>query len=212
MDNLGMSGNPFLGQNNPYLQKQIDATMGDMASNYNMLQKSQQESAMVGSGSFGNSGLQQLQQKGLYDQQQAMGNTANNMRAQDYNNQQSMYQWDQGFNKSIYDTTFNQNQQNVQTTMGLLGAMNGYGQQDIANSTNIQNTPMNYFNSFSGAANSIGSGGGSSNQSMPGNPTAGFLGGAMLGNQFGKSMGWGFNNGDSMTGAGPNAGPQQYIP
>lgn len=191
MDNLGMSGNPFLGQNNPYLQKQIDSTMGDMAQNYNLLQKPNQEAAMVGSGSFGNSGLQQLQQKSLYDQQQAMGNTANNMRMQDYGQQQNMYQFDQNFNKSIYDTTFNQNQQNLQTTMGLLGAMNGYGQQDIANSTNIQNTPMNYYNQFSSAANGIGGQGGSSSQQMPGNQTAGFLGGAMLGNQFANSMGWG---------------------
>lgn len=193
-DNLGMSGNPFLGQNNPYLQKQIDSTMGDMAQNYNMLQKPQQESAMVGSGSFGNSGLQQLQQKGLYDQQQAMGNTANNMRAQDYNNQQSMYQWDQGFNKSIYDTTFNQNQQNVQTTMGLLGAMNGYGQQDIANSTSIQNTPMQYWQQFNQGANQIGGQGGSSSAAMPGDQAMGAMSGAMLGNQFATSMGWGANN------------------
>jgi len=192
-DNLGMSGNPFLGASNPYLQQQINSTMGDLANSYNLLQKPNQESAMVGSGSFGNSGLQQLQQNAMNDQQKSMGQVAGNLRAQDYNNQQSMYQWDQGFNKSIYDTTFNQNQQNLQNVTGLLGTMNGYNQQDIQNSTNIQNTPMNYWNQFSNAASGIGNGFGTSTNTtqMPGNQTAGVLGGAMLGGQFAKSMGWG---------------------
>jgi hypothetical protein len=207
MDNLGLSGNPFLGQDNPYLQKQIDGTMGDMARNWNLLQKPNQESAMVSSGSFGNSGLEQLQQNAMLNQQQAMGQTANNMRMQDYGQQQNMYQWDQGFNKSIYDTTFNQNQQNLQTTMGLLGTMNGYNQQDIQNSTNIQNTPMQYWQQFNQGANSIGGQGGSATTPMPGNQTAGFLGGAQLGQSVydwgSKNMGWG----NSPMGQ-PNAGPQ----
>lgn len=207
---LGMSGNPFLGQDNPYLQKQIDGTMSDMARNYNLLQKPNQEAAMVSSGSFGNSGLEQLQQNAMLNQSQAMGQQANNIRAQDYNNQQQMYQWDQGFNKNIYDTTFNQNQQQLQNITGLLGTMNGYNQQDVANSTNIQNTPMQYWQQFSSGANQIGGQGGSSNQQMPGNSTAGFMGGALLGNQFANSMGWGTNNGSSMTGAGANAGPQPW--
>lgn len=206
-DNLGLSGNPFLGQNNPYLQKQIDGTMGDMARNYNLLTVPQQVSAMTKSGSFGNSGLQQMQDNSLLNQQQAMGQQANAIRAQDYNNQQNMYQWDQGFNKSIYDTTFNQNQQNLQNVTGLLGAMQGYNAGDIANSTNIQNTPMQYWQQFSNGANQIGGQGGSSNQSMPGNTMAGVMGGALLGNNIynwgSKNMGWG----NSPMGQ-PNVGPQ----
>ena len=65
------------------------------------------------------------------------------MRGQDYQNQQQMYQWDQGFNKSIYDTTFNQNQQQLNSALGLLGTGNTYSGQDAANATTIQNAPLN---------------------------------------------------------------------
>ena len=54
-------GNPFLGTNNPYLQGQIDSTLGDITRNYNLAVKPQTETAMANSGSFGNSGLMQLQ-------------------------------------------------------------------------------------------------------------------------------------------------------
>jgi hypothetical protein len=69
--------------------------------------------------------------------------------------------------------------------LSVYDRMNGYGQQDITNATNMQNTPINYFNQFNQNANAIaGQGGTSTNsQTNPGNPYIGALGGLQLGSQ-----------------------------
>ena len=191
-NNLGFGNwtgnNPFLGQDNPYLQQNIDATMGDMTRNYNMMVKPNMESSMVASGSFGNSGLQQMQQNQQQNLTDSMGKTAAGMRMQDYNNQQNMYQWDQGFNRSLFNDAYDQNMGNLNATVGLLNNMNQWNQQDISNSTNLQNTPMNYWNQFTNAASAVGNGFGTTSQTtnMPGNPMLGALGGWSLGNAFSK--------------------------
>lgn len=198
-DNLGLGNNPFLGQGNPYLQTNINNTMGDMTRGYNMMTKPNTESAMVGSGSFGNSGLQQMQQKQQSDFTDSMGKTAAGMRQNDYNNQQSMYQWDKGFNqagdqwnlgfnRSLYNDAVGQNQQNFQNYNSLLNTGAAMNQNDMTNANNVQNTALNYFNNFSGTANGMANGfGGSTNTtSMPGSPLMGALGGWQLGSQFGK--------------------------
>lgn len=192
-DNLGFGGNPFLGQN-PYLQQNIDATLGDMARNYNLAVKPNTESAMVRSGSFGNSGLQQMQGEQQRNLAQTMGNTAGAMRMQDYGQQQQMYQWDQGFNAANYNNQFNQNQTLFQNAQALMGNTNTMNQQDLSNAGNIQNTPLNYYNQFNSAANDIGGTGGSATQTATGSPLMGALGGWQLGGQIGKNMGYGGNN------------------
>ena len=194
--NLGMTqpswagGNPFLGTSNPYLQQNIDNTMGDMSKNYNMLQKPNTESAMVGSGSFGNSGLMQMQEKQMQDQYDSMGKQAGAMRMQDYGQQQNMYQWDQGYNRSLYNDSVDHNNQNLQNVMGLVQQQNQFNQQDIANGTNVQNTPLNYQQTFSNMASGIGNGfaSNSTTTQMPGNPLVGGLGGWALGSQIGSAI------------------------
>jgi len=184
------ANNPFLGSNNPYLQSNIDATMGDMTRNYNLMVKPNTESAMAQSGSFGNSGLEQMQQNQQQNLMDSMGKTAAGMRMQDYNNQQNMYQWDQGFNRSLYNDSYDQNMGNAQLARGLLNDANGWNQQDINNSSNIQNTPLQYLSNFTNIANGIGGQGASSTTQMPGNPMLGALGGWSLGSALGK----GFNS------------------
>ena len=191
-DNLGLGNssqswtgsNPFLGQANPYLQGNIDQTMGDITRNYNNSVAPSTTSSMVKSGSFGNSGLDALQGEQQRQLAQTLGNTSNNMRAADYNQQQNMYQWDQGFNRNLFNDGVNQNQQNLSNYMGLLNQGNQFNQQDITNSTNMQNAPLNYQQAFSGMANSTGGMGGtsSSNTAMPGNSMLGAMGGWGLGN------------------------------
>ena len=187
-DNLGFGGNPFLGQDNPYLQKNIDNTLGDMTRNYNMMTKPNTESAMVGSGSFGNSGLMQMQQKQQQDLTDSMGKTAAGMRSNDYQNQQNMYQWDQGFNRNLYNDAVGQNQQNFNNYTNLLGVAGNMNNTDLTNANNAQNTALNYFNNFSNSANGMANGfaGTTNTTNMPGNPMLGALGGWQLGSQFGK--------------------------
>jgi hypothetical protein len=203
--NLGFGGM------NPYTQGAVNSTMQDMATNYNLINRPQQESSMVGSGSFGNSGLQQMQQNQDKNQATAMGNVAGNMQnnaflgqqqfglqAQNqlYNQQMGNQNFDanqywtgQNFDANRYDQSFNQNQQQLQNYMGLIGQANGMNQQDISNSTNIQNTPMNYYNQFSNSANAAGGMGQTNTTQMPGNSLLGALGGWSLGSALGKSSG-----------------------
>jgi hypothetical protein len=73
--------------------------------------------------------------------------------------------------------------------MNMMNQANTYGQQDITNGQNVQNTPINYFNNFSNTANSIGNGFGTdtSSTAMPGNSLLGALGGWSLGNTVANS-------------------------
>lgn len=194
-ENLGFGGNPFLGQN-PYLQQNIDATLGDITRNYNLAVKPNTESAMVRSGSFGNSGLQQMQGEQQRNLAQTMGNTAGAMRMQDYGQQQQMYQWDQGFNAANYNNTFNQNQTLFQNAQALMGNTANMNQQDVTNSTAIQNTPLNYYNQFAGIANQFGNAGGAQSQNAQGSPLMGALGGWQLGGAIGNNLGFGGGNGN----------------
>ncbi|WP_294768630.1 hypothetical protein [uncultured Rhodoferax sp.] len=172
-----------MGTNNPYLQSQIDATLGDVTRNYNLAVKPNTETAMARSGSFGNSGLQQLQSEQERQLAQTLGNTANNMRMQDYNNQQNMYQWDQNFNRQVFNDGVSQNQQNLSNYMGLMNQANQFNQQDIANQTAMYNAPLSYQQQFSNMANAAGGLGGTSGVSQTGSssPLLGALGGWGLG-------------------------------
>lgn len=198
--NLGFGGNPYLGQNNPYLQGTIDQSLGDMTRNYNNVVQPAFNTAAVNSGSFGNEGINQANLASQKQLQESMGQQANNMRAQDYQNQQGMYQWQQGFGAQNQQTAFNQNQTNLGNAVNMLNLQNGYGQQDLANGTAIQNTPMNYYGQFANTANSIGQGYGTQTgtSSAPGSPIMGALGGyqlgTALGNQFGGSGGGSIGN------------------
>lgn len=199
MANLGFNtSNPFLGRDNPYLQQNIDATLGDVTRSYNLGVKPQTESSMVNSGSFGNSGLMEIQGEQQRQLGDTLGRTAGSMRLQDYGQQQDMYKWDQGFDRALYNDAYGQQQQNLQTSVGLLGSLQGYDANDTNNATTIQNTPMNYWQQFSNGANAIGQGYGTQTGTQTGggsNPWVSALGGAQLGSSLAKGWGgWGGNS------------------
>lgn len=75
---------------NPYLQQNIDATLGDITRNYNDAVAPGLTTQMVNSGSFGNSGALSTQQNSLNDLSKNLGNTAAGMRMQDYTAQQQL--------------------------------------------------------------------------------------------------------------------------
>lgn len=183
-DNLGF------GASNPYLDKSIEDSLGDTTRQYNLQTAPAFTSASVRSGSFGNSGLLQAQQEAQRQLQTTQGRQANDMRSQNY-------QFDQNFDRGVYNDTFSQNQQNYQNSMNLLGTQSNFNSQDLGFGTQQQNTPLGYYQGFAGAANAAGGLGGSSsgntgqNSTLYGNPIVGALGGAQLGNAFGKSFGFG---------------------
>lgn len=177
--------NPFLGSNNPYLQQNIDRAQSDLTRQYNLTTQPAYNSAMVRSGSFGNEGVQQMNDNAQRGLQTSLGNVDSSMRMQDYNQQQNMYQWDQGFNRSLYNDAYGQNMNNLTTGIGLLGTLAGYNSNDLTNANTIQNTPFNYWQQFSNAANGLGQGYGTQTTSMgsSSNPALTAMGGAALGSR-----------------------------
>lgn len=201
--------NPFLGQNNPYLQQTIDRAQGDLVRNYNLTTQPAYNSAMVRSGSFGNAGVQQMNENAQRGLQDSLGNVSNSMRMADYGRQQDMYQWDQGFNRSLYNDAYSQNMNNLTTGVGLLGTLAGYNSNDLTNANNIQNTPFNYWQQFSNQANAMGQGYGTNTGSIgsSSNPALSAMGGAMLGSRIynqwqGSNNGGGSGNADWVGGTG----------
>lgn len=77
------------GQTNPYLDQMVGKAQQSMVDSYNLGAKPQMEAAMAGSGSFGNSGLQQMQQKSQSDLQDNLGNVATQMYGNAYNTNQA---------------------------------------------------------------------------------------------------------------------------
>ena len=199
MDNLG-----FGSASNPYLDKSVNDSLGDTTRAYNMTTAPAYTSAMVRSGSFGNSGVDQMQGESQRQLQTSLGRQANDMRSQNY-------QFDSNFDRGTYNDAFGQNQQNFQNGIGLMDRQHQYNTQDLGFGTQVQNTPMNYYQGFANSANSIGQGYGnsSSNASMSGSPLLGALGGAQLGAQFGKQMGWGAGSSGNGNG-GYSSGGQSY--
>lgn len=206
--------NPFLGQNNPYLQNVVDSAQGDMVRNYNLTAQPAFNAAMVKSGSFGNAGVQQMNENGQRNLQQSLGDVSSKMRFNDFQGQQDMYRWDQEFGRSLYNDSYGQNLQNLQTGIGLLGTMNGYNTQDLNNGTTIQNTPLNYYSQFQGIANGIGNNfaSGTQTQGTSTSPVTSAIGGAQLGQSMWQNWagrnnyGWSGNNynGSSTNASAPN--------
>ena len=101
-------------QQNPYLDQQVANAQKSLVDSYNLTAKPQMESAMVGSGSFGNSGLQQMQQQSQNQLQQNLGNVATQM----------------------YGNAYNTNQAN---RLAALGMAQGFANQDYADLNQLLN-------------------------------------------------------------------------
>lgn len=175
--------NPYIGASNPYLQDTIDKAQGDVVRNYNLTAQPAFNAGMVKSGSFGNAGVQEMNTNAQKNLQGTLGNISTQLRGNDFESQKGMYKWDQEFGRNLYNDSFNQNQQNLQTGIGLLGTMNQFNNQNLQNGTTIQNTPLNYYQQFANTANSIGQGYGNSTttQGTSSNPLLSAAGGAQLG-------------------------------
>jgi hypothetical protein len=81
--------NPYAGAN-PFITQQIDAAQGDLARNWNQVAAPQWAGSMQSSGSFGNSGVASAQALAMEGLQRNMGSIGQNMRFQDYTQQQQL--------------------------------------------------------------------------------------------------------------------------
>ena len=221
--------NPFLGEANPYLQDVVDLTTRDMTDAYNRTVVPAQNAAALRSGSFGNSGLAELAQADARGLQTSIGDPASKLRFNDYTQRQGMYQFqkqldenqrqfDLGYGRSLFNDAYGQNMGNLQAGLGLLGTLQGFNANDITNTTNQQNAPLQYWQQFMNGANGIGQGYGTTTavQGTTSNPVGAALGGAQLGSSlynYGQNNGWwGSNSGNTtgITGTSGQSGVNAY--
>lgn len=191
----GFQANPYLQQSNPYLQSTIDSTLGDMTRNYNNTTKANTESSMAASGSFGNSGLQQLQSEQQRNLMQEQGRTAANMRFGDYQQQAQLY--DNERNRQMQATAnapaFSQVDYTDLNAMQQAGnSMQGQNQAErTANYNQYLDAREFPFKTLGAQSSVMGGGGvGSANyQQQPvANTGANILGGASAGYQLGSEF------------------------
>jgi hypothetical protein len=201
--NLGLgttATNPYLNKANPQLEGIVDQVTGDLTKQWNLTARPAMNAAMVKSGSFGNSALDELDRNSQDQLSRSVGDAASKLRFNDYTQQQDMYRWQQqqdatngqfnlGFGRTLNNDAYSQNMGNLQAGIGLLGTLGGYNTQDINNTTTQQNTPLNYWQQFSNTANGIANGFGTTTGTTgtSGNPFTSALGGAQLANSWWNS-------------------------
>ena len=201
--------NPYLQQSNPQLQSTIDNTLGDMSRNYNNTTKSNMESSMASSGSFGNSGLAQIQGEQQRNLMQEQGRAASGIRFNDYQQQAQMYGQDRnrdlqaqqqangydlglrsndlGFSQldsNIYQQNFNNQMAGAEFGLNAYNTLQNGNNLGLTAGNAMQQTPIGQFGNFSQNSNSIGNGysTGTSSQTNQGNPYVSAIGGAMMAN------------------------------
>lgn len=133
----GATVNPYAGQNNPYLQQQIDNAQGDLARNWNQVAAPQWASSMQQSGSFGNSGVASAQALAMEGLQRNMGNIGQNMRFQDYTQQQQLAEQYAGRNDAMYG-------QGMNRQLSALGMAPTFAQQDYNDINQLQQAGQAY--------------------------------------------------------------------
>ena len=100
----GAGTNAYAGSN-PFLNQAIDANAADMTRNFTRSVMPQFDRMAQQSGSFGNTGVQGLQQDAMRDLGTSIGNMSNSMRMQDYGMQQGLAENQLNRNQAL--NTFN---------------------------------------------------------------------------------------------------------
>ena len=204
--NLGIGYNP---QQNPYL-KQMGVDVGQqMFDQWSRNTLPSIRSGAMAAGGFGGSRQGVVEANGLNDMNRQYGQALTGMYGNDWSQQQGRNLQQQGLNNSydlglrysdlgfanldanIAQNNFGNQLASANFGMGVYNTLNNQTQAGIQAGTNIQNTPLDYQKYFTGSANGVGSGYGTSStsQTNQGNPWLGALGGAKIGNQIQKNWG-----------------------
>ena len=142
--NVTPGTNQYAGMNNPYLQQSIKNAQQDVATGYNMLQAPAWASAMRNSGSFGNSGIQESEAYDRNNIAKQQAQIAQNMRMQDYTQQQQLAE--NAVNRNLSAGQFNSGLQ-MQGAQGALTAGNtlrGIDQAGLDSNVDKFNAQWNY--------------------------------------------------------------------
>lgn len=107
---------------------------------------------------------------------------ANNMLEASRNRTQQQGQFDDTFNLQSWQANQNNMRAGTQDQLALINSLLGWQGMGVNAATQIQNTPINYWQQFLGGATQAGGLGGSNSQQLYGNPLLGALGGWQMGN------------------------------
>lgn len=178
------SGNPYAGAN-PYLEQNIQNTLGDVAKTYNQTVAPTMAATAYKSGSFGNAGQAEMEAASRDQLQRNMGRISGDMRMQDYGRQQDMWQQErnrmmQGLSMapSIYGLGYAPSQY----LQGIGGAMQAQGQKyldaDYSQFQQAQQWPFKTYDAMLAPFSTRAVGSSTTESSSP---WAAALGGAMIG-------------------------------
>lgn len=164
------------GQYNPGWQPMVNA-MTDNANRNLQNNLAQIGRAGVANGMYGNARQGVAEGQAIGDMNAQLGSNLAQMGFNQYNT-------DNNFDLATYNANQGWANQGFQNQLTGLDKMLGWNQTyGVGNATNVQNTPLNYWQQFSNGAAQMGGLGGSASQNNPGNPWLGALGGAQLGYQ-----------------------------
>ena len=209
---------------NPYLQQMGDMMAGTMTNNWQRQVQPQIASGAMAAGGYGGSRQGVVEANSANDLNNGIGSALASLYGNGYNtglqydlglknNQLGYANLDLGYanlDRNISNDNNNWQLQGANFGLGVYDRLQQGNQIGVNAGTNMQNTPMNYWNNFSNGANSIGQGYGTSTgtQNMPGSPVMGALGGAQLGSQVANWWGNGANatGGSNTSGWGTGSG------
>lgn len=118
------------------------------------------------------------------------GNTLANLYSGQFNADRNYGLANDALDLNVYNANQNWMRQGQQDQLGLADRLLGWNQQyGVGTATNVQNTPLNYWNQFGNQASQFAGLGGQQSQQMQGNPYLGALGGAMTAGNLWKSWG-----------------------
>jgi hypothetical protein len=187
---------------NPYLQQMGDMMAGTMTNNWQRKVQPQIASQSIAAGGYGGSRQGVAEANSANDLNMGIGSALANLYGQGYGQglnydlgQQNLGLGYANLDRNINNDNLNWRMQGANFGLNLYDRMQQANQLGLQTGTQLQNTPLNYWNQFSQGANSLGQGYGTStgSQNMPGNPLMGAIGGAQLGSQFANW--WGSGNG-----------------
>ena len=175
---------------NPYLQQMGDMMAGTMTNNWQRQVQPQIASQAIAAGGYGGSRQGVAEANSANDLNMGIGSALANLYGNGYGQglnydlgQQNLGLGYANLDRNINNDNLNWQMQGANFGLGIYDRMQQANQLGLQTGSQIQNTPLNYWNQFSQGANSIGQGYGTSTQSGGGNPLMGAIGGAQLGSQ-----------------------------
>lgn len=185
-----MSSTTTSGQN-PYSQTLADMLANTMTNNWQRRIAPQIASNAAAVGGYGGSRQGVAEANSANDLNLGIGNALANLMSNNYN---SSLNYDLGMagnalgyanlDRAINNDNLSWQMQGANLGMTVQDRLLALSQLGLTNGTNIQNTPLNYWQQILNSVNGVGQGYGSTTQSGGGgNPLLGALGGAQLGSQ-----------------------------